>query len=155
MGKAAGTTRTPPDLDSDLTLEDLIAFGRDYLKEIEANEATEASARMPIDLPLNVLKQYLARSIDGLVLLQAEQARKTTKKQHQGRTSGRRDSLNLVLAWPPRSATIPADDPAHGRIRDSQAESALALSNWLRFFRPFAYPYFARSSMSATSISSA
>jgi hypothetical protein len=80
MAKAAGTTRTPPDLDSDLTLEDLIAFGRDYLKEIEANEATEASARIPIDLPLNVLKQYLARSIDGLVLLQAEQARKTPKK---------------------------------------------------------------------------
>ena len=51
------------DLHSDLTLEDLIAFGRDYLKEIEANEAAEASARIPIDLPLNVLKQYLARSI--------------------------------------------------------------------------------------------
>ena len=80
MAKAAGTTRTPPDLDSDLTLEDLIAFGRDYLKEIEANEAIEASARIPIDLPLNVLKKYLARSIDGLVLLQAEQARKTPKK---------------------------------------------------------------------------
>jgi hypothetical protein len=80
MAKAAGTTRTPPDLGSDLTLEDLIAFGRDYLKEIEANEAIEASARMPIDLPLNVLKKYLARSIDGLVLLQAEQARKTPKK---------------------------------------------------------------------------
>lgn len=69
------------DLHSDLTLEDLIAFGRDYLKEIEANEAAEASARIPIDLPLNVLKQYLARSIDGLVLLQAEQARKTPKKR--------------------------------------------------------------------------
>jgi hypothetical protein len=46
MAKAAGPTRTPPDLDSDLTLEDLIAFGRDYLKEIEANEATEVSARI-------------------------------------------------------------------------------------------------------------
>jgi hypothetical protein len=81
MAKATDRTSIPPDLDSGLTLEDLIAFGRDYLKEIEANEATEASARIPIDLPLDVLKQYLARSIDGLVLLQSEQARKTPKKR--------------------------------------------------------------------------
>ena len=95
MAKAAGTTSTPPDLDSDLTLEDLITFGRDYLKEIEANEAAEASARIPIDLPLNVLKQYLARSIDGLVLLQAEQARKTPKKRTSsgGRPRGTRSCV--------------------------------------------------------------
>ena len=54
----------------------LTHVGSELLRCNRANEAIEASARIPIDLPLNVLKKYPARSIDGLVLLQAEQARK-------------------------------------------------------------------------------
>lgn len=84
MAKAADTASTSDrdDADTDLTLDDLIAFGRDYLEALEAGAG--------IHLPKDVLNQYLTRANGALVLLQREQARKKPKKPRStgGRPAG-------------------------------------------------------------------
>jgi hypothetical protein len=70
MAKPADTTSTP-----EPTLDDLIAFGRDYLDAIQALDEGRVLEGNRVFLARGILKQYLTRANEGLALLK-EQARK-------------------------------------------------------------------------------
>ena len=77
MAKAADTTSIPrpDDTGTELTLDDLIAFGRDYLDAIHALDEGRVLEGNRVFLARGILKQYLTRANEGLALLK-EQARK-------------------------------------------------------------------------------